>query len=104
LAIVSVIVLLLVAFAYGGYRRTLTNQAAARDAGLPRNVTPATQAGREAAGSAVGQELSQTGAQITRRNLNVQPTIKVPAGYKFTVRVNRDILSHRVNETENDDI
>jgi type IV secretory pathway VirB10-like protein len=40
----------------------------------------------------VGQELSQTGAQITRRNLNVQPTIKVPAGYKFVVRVNRDIL------------
>jgi len=24
--------------------------------------------------------------------LNVQPTIKVPVGYKFTVRVNRDIL------------
>jgi type IV secretory pathway VirB10-like protein len=47
--------------------------------------------GQIAAG-AVGQELSQTGAQITRRNLNVQPTIKVPAGYKFTVRVNRDIL------------
>src|SRR5579864_3267479 len=47
MAIVSVIVLLLVAFAYGGYRRTLTNQAAARDAGLPRNVSPATQAGRE---------------------------------------------------------
>src|ERR1035438_1239824 len=38
MAIVSVIVLLLIAFAYGGYRRTLTNQAAARDAGLPRNV------------------------------------------------------------------
>jgi type IV secretion system protein TrbI len=47
--------------------------------------------GQTAAG-AVGQELSQTGSQITRRNLNVQPTIKVPAGYKFTVRVNRDIL------------
>ena len=47
--------------------------------------------GQIAAGS-VGQELSQTGSQITRRNLNVQPTIKVPAGYKFTVRVNRDIL------------
>ena len=43
-------------------------------------------------GNAVGQELSQTGAQIARRNLNVQPTIKIPAGYKFTVRVNRDIL------------
>jgi len=48
-------------------------------------------AGQVASG-AVGQELSQTGAQMTRRNLNVQPTIKVPAGYKFTVRVNRDIL------------
>jgi hypothetical protein len=36
--------------------------------------------------------MSQTGEMITRRNLNVQPTIKVPAGYKFTVRVNRDIL------------
>jgi type IV secretion system protein VirB10 len=46
----------------------------------------------QTAGSAVGQELSQTGAQITRRNLNVQPTIKVAAGYKFVVRVNRDIL------------
>jgi len=46
----------------------------------------------QTAGSAVGEELSQTGAQITRRNLNVQPTIKVPAGYKFVVRVNRDIL------------
>jgi len=46
----------------------------------------------QTAGSAVGQELSQTGAQITRKNLNVQPTIKIPAGYKFTVRVNRDIL------------
>jgi type IV secretory pathway VirB10-like protein len=44
------------------------------------------------AGAAIGQELSQTGATITRRNLNIQPTIKVPAGYKFTVRVNRDIL------------
>jgi len=42
--------------------------------------------------AAVGQEMTQTGAMITRRNLNVQPTIKVPVGYQFTVRVNRDIL------------
>jgi len=46
----------------------------------------------EIAGGAVGQETSQLGAQITRRNLNVQPAIKIPVGYKFTVRVNRDIL------------
>ena len=46
----------------------------------------------QAAEGSVGQELSQTGAQLTRRNINVQPTIKVPAGYRFNVRVNRDIL------------
>jgi type IV secretion system protein TrbI len=44
------------------------------------------------AGSAVGQQASDLGAQITRRNLNVQPTIKVAVGYRFNVRVNRDIL------------
>ena len=46
----------------------------------------------DTASATVGREMNQTGAMITRRNLNVQPTIKVPAGYKFTVRVNRDIL------------
>jgi type IV secretion system protein VirB10 len=46
----------------------------------------------QAAETAVGQELSMTGAQMARRNMNVQPTIKVAVGYRFTVRVNRDIL------------
>ncbi|MBN9657134.1 MAG: hypothetical protein J0H49_03095 [Acidobacteria bacterium] len=46
----------------------------------------------EVTGSAVGRELSQLGADVTRRNLNIQPTIKVPIGYRFNVRVNRDIL------------
>ena len=46
----------------------------------------------QAAETAVGQELTMTGAQMARRNMNVQPTIKVPAGYRFNVRVNRDIL------------
>jgi type IV secretion system protein VirB10 len=44
------------------------------------------------AGGAVGQEVSQLGTQITRRNLNAQPTIKIPPGYKFNVHVNRDIV------------
>jgi type IV secretion system protein VirB10 len=42
--------------------------------------------------SAAGREVSQLGAQIARKNLNLQPTIRIPAGYKFNVRVNRDIL------------
>ena len=46
----------------------------------------------EVAGSAVGQQMSDLGAQITRKNLNVQPTIKIPVGYRFNVRVNRDVM------------
>jgi type IV secretory pathway VirB10-like protein len=46
----------------------------------------------ETAGSAIGGNISQLGADVTRRNLNVQPTIKVPVGYRFNVRVNRDTL------------
>ena len=46
----------------------------------------------QVAGGAVGQQASELGAQITRRNLNVQPTIKIGVGYRFNVRVNRDIL------------
>jgi len=46
----------------------------------------------ETAGSAIGGQISQLGADVTRRNLNIQPTIKVPVGYRFNVRVNRNIL------------
>jgi type IV secretion system protein TrbI len=46
----------------------------------------------ETAGSAVAGNISQLGADVTRRNLNIQPTIKVPVGYRFNVRVNRDML------------
>jgi type IV secretion system protein VirB10 len=67
--------------------------AAASDLAQSHNRTLLTypSAGEVAAG-AVGREISDVGAQITRRNLNVQPTIKVPIGYRFNVRVNRDIL------------
>jgi type IV secretion system protein TrbI len=46
----------------------------------------------QVAGASIGQQASDLGAQVTRRNLNVQPTVKVPAGYRFNVRVNRDIV------------
>jgi type IV secretory pathway VirB10-like protein len=45
----------------------------------------------QVAGAAIGQQASELGTQVTRRNLNVQPTIKVPVGYRFNVRVNHDI-------------
>lgn len=51
----------------------------------------ATPSSAEVAGAAVGREMAMLGAETARRNLNVQPTIKIPAGYRFNVRVNRDL-------------
>lgn len=46
----------------------------------------------QTASAAVGQQLAELGSQITSRNLNIQPTIKIREGYRFNVRVNRDML------------
>jgi type IV secretion system protein TrbI len=43
-------------------------------------------------GQAVGQQVGQVGVEVTRRNLNVQPTIIVRPGYRFFVRVEKDLL------------
>ena len=45
----------------------------------------------DTAASAVGQELGRVGSQMTERQMNIQPTIKIPVGFKFNVRVDRDI-------------
>jgi type IV secretion system protein VirB10 len=45
----------------------------------------------EIAASAAGQQIATLGAETTRRNLNIQATIKIPPGYRFNVRVNRDL-------------
>jgi hypothetical protein len=47
LAVIIVGLGVLVAFAYGGYRRQQREQVSAREAGLPRSVAPATSAGNE---------------------------------------------------------
>jgi type IV secretion system protein VirB10 len=43
------------------------------------------------AASAVGQQMATLGAESARRNLNVQPAIRIPIGYRFHIRVNRDL-------------
>jgi len=42
-------------------------------------------------GQAVGQQVGELGTEVTRRNLNIQPTIVVRAGYRFFVRVEKDV-------------
>jgi type IV secretion system protein VirB10 len=36
--------------------------------------------------------LNQTGQQITRRNLNIQPTLTIKPGFPVRVIVNRDLV------------
>jgi type IV secretion system protein VirB10 len=51
-----------------------------------------TQSAGQQIGQAVGQQVGQLGTEVTRRNLNVQPTLIVRPGYRFFVRVEKDIL------------
>jgi type IV secretion system protein TrbI len=39
-----------------------------------------------------GDSLNQTGQQIVRRNLNIQPTLTIRPGYPVRVIVNRDLV------------
>jgi type IV secretory pathway VirB10-like protein len=58
--------------------------------GTNSSVLQSPSAGQQA-GQAVGQQVGQLGVEVTRRNLNVQPTIVVRPGYRFFVRVEKDM-------------
>jgi len=44
---------------------------------------------RAARGAA--EEISRLGAEVTRRNLNIAPTIEIPAGFRLQVFVAEDL-------------
>ncbi len=46
----------------------------------------------EVAGAAVGQQMGEFGRKVTERNLNRPPTIQLPPGTRFNIRVDRDIV------------
>ncbi len=46
----------------------------------------------ETASTAASSQMSQLGVEVTRKNLNVQPTIKIRPGYRFNVFVRNDLL------------
>ncbi len=45
----------------------------------------------ELATQGFAQNMNQVGQQITRKNLNIQPTIEIRPGYRFNIFVNKDI-------------
>ena len=59
--------------------------------GLSTGITTQNQIG-QTVGASVGQNVSELGAEITRKNVNIQPTIIIRNGYRFNVVVNRDIV------------
>lgn len=42
--------------------------------------------------ASLGQQLGQVGMEVTRKNLQVQPTIVIRPGFRFNVIVNKDIV------------
>jgi type IV secretion system protein VirB10 len=43
-------------------------------------------------GQSVGTQISQTGTMLMQKNINIQPTIIIRAGFDFNVEVNKDIV------------
>jgi len=39
----------------------------------------------------VARNMNETGQEITRKNLNIQPTLEIRPGYRFNIFVNRDV-------------
>ncbi len=42
--------------------------------------------------AAVGQQIGQLGTTLAQKQLNVQPTITIPIGYRFNIRVRKDLI------------
>ena len=47
---------------------------------------------RQIAAAALGQELGQVTADLTRRNLDVRPTLLIRPGYLFNVELTADLV------------
>jgi type IV secretion system protein VirB10 len=42
--------------------------------------------------SSVGQQMGEFGMEMARRDMNRQPTVKIPIGYRFNIRVQKDLI------------
>jgi type IV secretion system protein VirB10 len=42
--------------------------------------------------TALGQTLGEVASQMLRREMNVQPTLRIRPGYRFNVLVNKDLI------------
>jgi len=47
--------------------------------------------------ASVGSDISSAGQQITRKNLDIQPTLKIRAGMAVNILVNKDLIVEPFN-------
>lgn len=73
---------LLTSLLAAGYQLSQTQQQSAL--AVPSN--------QQVAAAAVGQQVSEVGVEIARRNLRIQPTLEIRKGYRLTVMVNKDVV------------
>lgn len=59
----------------------------------PQNVgSQNTPTAQQSAAAAVANSLNETGTQILRKNMNIQPTLEIRPGYTFHVMVNKTLI------------
>ena len=56
------------------------------------NYTNADMSAQQQMAAAVGQNIASTGGQITRKNLDIQPTLIIRAGKSVNILVNKDMI------------
>lgn len=42
--------------------------------------------------ASMGQQMGEFGMEMARRDMNRQPTVKIPIGYRFNIRVQKDLI------------
>jgi type IV secretory pathway VirB10-like protein len=72
---------------------TLSLLSAGAQLSQPQNtsVNGAPTAGQTVA-AAMGQQFAATGSEITKRNMQIQPTLEIRPGFRFNVMINKDVV------------
>lgn len=58
----------------------------------PRGAVTGTYNSQQIMAAEIGRQLGRLGMQLTQRNLNIQPTLEIRPGFKFSIMVTKDMI------------
>ena len=58
----------------------------------PKQASTNTLTNQQIIYGAIGQQMSQTGAQLVQKNINIQPTLEIRSGANFNILLTRDMI------------